>query len=160
MNIYQSWDGSDFPIRVLIAPSGWARQTSDMFIQTRRRADLTDGQGEKRLDLTLICYKQRSYIILLKRAFTPPSPDLHKKECAFKEPAALFEPPPGSFGVVFIVETLLETFLSLLASRFVRKYISDETKGISSQLKSFAAGPSMTKLTRRNEQRSVGRWIL
>lgn len=34
--------------------------------------------GEKRLDLTLICYKQTSYIILLERAFAPRSPDLHK----------------------------------------------------------------------------------
>lgn len=27
--------------------------------------------AEKRLDLTLICYKQRSYIILVERAFAP-----------------------------------------------------------------------------------------
>ena len=33
---------------------------------------------EKRLDLTLICYKQSSYIILLERAFTSRMPNLHK----------------------------------------------------------------------------------
>lgn len=35
---------------------------------------------KKRLDLTLICYKQRSYIILHERAFAPFSVDLHKRE--------------------------------------------------------------------------------
>lgn len=35
---------TDFLIRVLMAVSGWAQQTSDMFIQTRRRAGLTDGR--------------------------------------------------------------------------------------------------------------------
>lgn len=35
---------TDFLIRVLMAVSGWAQQTSDMFIQTWRRASLTDGR--------------------------------------------------------------------------------------------------------------------
>lgn len=59
---------TDFLIRVLMLASGWAQQTSDMFIQTRRRASLTDGR-EKNLDLTLICYKQKCYIPLAKTPF-------------------------------------------------------------------------------------------
>jgi len=35
---------TDFLIRVLMVASGWAQQTSDMFIQTRRRESLTDGR--------------------------------------------------------------------------------------------------------------------
>lgn len=38
---------TDFHIRVLMVASGWAQQTSDMFIQTRRRAGLTDGREKK-----------------------------------------------------------------------------------------------------------------
>jgi len=52
-----------------MAVSGWAQQTSDMFIQTRRRAGLTDGR-EKNLDLTLICCKQKCYIALAETPFT------------------------------------------------------------------------------------------
>ena len=62
---------TDFLIRVLMAVSGWAQQTSDMFIQTWRRASLTDGR-EKNLDLTLICCKQKCYIALAENVFHIP----------------------------------------------------------------------------------------